>query len=58
MNFLSFIFVRGKKCEHVKNRLKRAKEVLKSFNLEVRGLERADAKPYEEVAPLAERSIA
>ncbi|KAI3658107.1 hypothetical protein MP638_005046 [Amoeboaphelidium occidentale] len=36
------------KCEHAKSRLNRAKQLLKSYNVELRELSRADAKPYED----------
>ena len=36
-----------KKCQYLRNRLTRAKQVLRSINVEIRGLNPADTPPWE-----------
>ncbi|KAI3629310.1 hypothetical protein MIR68_012649 [Amoeboaphelidium protococcarum] len=45
------------KCEYLKNRINRARQVLKSFNVELRELSRESAKPWEEKARTFDQEI-
>jgi hypothetical protein len=47
-----------KKCQYLRNRITRAKQVLRSINVEIRGLEKTKAPEWEDKAKKYEEVIA